>query len=172
MPRVLPLVALLLVMAILSSCELPDLLRGELPGEGSHPGSGGLSSQVTKEVDSLRLVLQTPKSSYRLGEPIPLKFEVINTGATPVELTFPTGQRFDLLIRREGELIWRWSFGKQFIQVVSQVRLEPDQVLSFEVEWPQVDNLGNAVPPGRYEAIALLMITTPLESTELSIWIE
>jgi len=173
----------LLSVGLLSGCEkgtpiglLPPPGSGSSSsaGEGSEPergqGRGGETIQMVKDLQGLKLVLQTERGTYSLGEPVPLRFEVTNTGEEPVELAFSTGQRFDFLIERDGEPVWHWAYGKQFIQVVTQLTLEPGQSLTYEVVWPQVDNAGRAVPPGSYRATALLTAATePLKSGVLTI---
>jgi hypothetical protein len=170
--KIMPIMVLVLaMMLILSGCEIEDLIfpvEGDRPGDVGSPDEGP-PSRAVKELDGLKLVLETAKEAYPLGEPIPLKFELINTGSTPVEFTFSSGQRFDFLVKKGERTIWRWSFGKQFIQVLGQITLEPGQSLSFEADWPQVDNLGNAVPPGEYVVLALLTSIEPLESAPLVI---
>ena len=176
-----PLLVLLLSVGPLSGCGMGSFLGlppspsadADTDPEGLRPGQGREGvTQVVKDLQGIKLVLQTEKGSYLLGEPVPLKLEVANTREEAVEFTFPSGQRFDFLIERAGKEVWRWSFGKQFIQVFTSLTLEPGQSVTYEVEWPQVDNAGRAVPPGSYAATALLTATEPLESGTLTIRIK
>lgn len=146
-----------------------------LPGDGAEDGGPDKDSsdshQVIKELDEIKLVLQTVKGPYSSGEPVPLKFEVINTGSEAVQFTFSSGQKFDFLIKHNDKVIWHWSHDKLFIQAFSQLVLEPDQSVTYEAEWPQVDNVGDPVPSGAYRAIAVLTATELLESEPLAIQI-
>lgn len=77
----------------------------------------------------------------------------------PLRLTFPTGQRFDLVIRNEkGEVVFRWSDGKAFTQV-----LGTEMVLG-ERNWVIDVPLGTgntALPQGRYVAEGWLTAEGP-----------
>jgi len=164
-----------LIMLIFTGCDgIIDIIPPTNHSVTDNSSEGGSDSQIMaiKEMDKVKLILQTEKKSYSIGEPVPLRFEVINISSEAIEFTFPTGQQFDFLLRNREQVIWRWSYGKQFIQIITKISIEPGQSLIYRVEWPQVDNLGNPVPPGKYKAIALLMVTTPLESPALAIQVE
>lgn len=173
MMRKILLTIVVSTMFILSGCGMISNIfppAGDRLGNNGGPDEGS-ANRAIREVDGLELVLQTTKASYPAGEPVPLKFKVINNGSEAVEFTFSSGQKFDFLVKHDGKVIWRWSFGKQFIQVFSQITLEADQAVTYEVGWPQVDNMGNPVPAGEYEALALLTAIEPLESGALIIQI-
>lgn len=171
-------ILLLLALAIaftLTGCGGLDIFISRNDGSsgdrnGGYPGPS--DREAIKVLGGIKLVLQTAKESYLVGEPVPLKFEITNTGSEAAQLTFPSGERFDFLVKHDGQEIWRWSYGKQFIQVLTQLTLEPGQSITYEIEWPQVDNAGNSVPSGAYEAIALLTATEPLESAPLTVQIQ
>src|SRR5256885_17031198 len=64
----------------------------------------------------------------------------VNTAGAPVSVTFTSGQRFDLVIRRpRGDAVWRWSHDKAFIQVIQTLTLQPGDRLSFKIPWDQTD---------------------------------
>ncbi|HID10582.1 MAG TPA: hypothetical protein EYP17_04695, partial [Candidatus Latescibacteria bacterium] len=125
--------------------------------------------EAVKELDGLKLVLWTEKESYPAGEPVPLKFEVINIGSIAAHFIFSSSRRFDLLVKQDGRVIWQWSRGKYFLQVFTEVVLKPGESLAFGARWPQVDSAGNSVPPGSYEVLALLTAAEPVESAPLMI---
>jgi hypothetical protein len=72
-----------------------------------------------------------------------------NTHEKPVELSFRTSQRFDVLVRNErGAEVYRWSADKGFLQVLGVERLTGET--NFAIEFPLNDVTGQALPPGRY----------------------
>ncbi|TLN00317.1 hypothetical protein FDZ73_19825 [bacterium] len=87
---------------------------------------------------------------YRSGEPVELALIKANLSPAPVFFTYPTSQRFDFAVYRDGQEIWRWSFDKVFIQVIETVTLNPFETVTYRVTWPQVNNQGRQVPPGIY----------------------
>jgi hypothetical protein len=168
---------LMLSMILVTGCTkdialLPPVDAGQDNPPDESPSSG---YKVTKDIGSLRLILQTDQETYSLGIPIPLRFEVVNIGSVPIQLTFSTSRNFDLLVKSDGALIWGLSFGKHYLQVITELTLEPGQSRTFAASWAQVDNAGNPVPAGAYEIVALLPATTasePLESAPLVIQIK
>lgn len=111
---------------------------------------------VQRTVGPLVLELTLDKATYLAGEPVEARVVLRNTGAAPVTVHFPSGQRFDLVVRRRGALVWRWSHDKAFIQVVQDVTLDAGRALAFSASWPQVDLQGRRVEPGTYEAVGVL----------------
>jgi hypothetical protein len=106
----------------------------------------------------LRLDASLPHAAYRPGEPVEVVLRVRNAGSAPVPVTFASGQRFDLVVRRpRGDEVWRWSHDKAFIQVFETVTLKPGDVLAYQVTWDQQDYQGRRVDSGSYQVIAVFM---------------
>lgn len=60
---------------------------------------------------------------------------VENTGARPVDLTFPDGQTVEVVI--EGtDTHWRYGADRLFTQAMRTETLEPGACLQERVEWP------------------------------------
>ena len=110
-------------------------------------------------------------------DPIPtLRAEIIleNSTGGPLELTFNTGQKFDVVIRNDaGEEVWRWSEGRAFTFAIEMVDLQ--DVRTWEVEkrlgegnepWPagvytveaELTNAG----PRRFAAMVSIILTDPV----------
>jgi hypothetical protein len=72
---------------------------------------------------------------------------VTNTGPDPVDLTFRSGKRADVVVTDtdSGEEVWRWSQGRMFTQAISTVELAPGETLDRSFTWSDP-------PAGRYEA--------------------
>lgn len=83
-----------------------------------------------------------------------------STTGGPIELTFPTSQRFDLEIRNErGEAVRRWSDGRMFLTVLAEETVDIERNYVFEV--PLADREGNPLPAGRYVAEGWLATEGP-----------
>jgi hypothetical protein len=64
------------------------------------------------------------RANYEPGQTMTARFTVRATQPDPLELTFPSGQRFDLLFRNErGDTVFRWSEGRAFTQVLGTERI-------------------------------------------------
>ena len=84
------------------------------------------SQYVQAEPDRLKVVLIADKVIYTPGEPIMLTLRLINDASKPISLSFPTAQRFDLLVQnQQGREVWRWSAGRFFAQMLGEEVLKP-----------------------------------------------
>ncbi|MFQ5962282.1 MAG: BsuPI-related putative proteinase inhibitor, partial [Candidatus Methylomirabilales bacterium] len=99
----------------------------------------------------LNLAVSAGDRTFKTGQPIPLELVVRYGGKDPLTLNFSTSQRYDFQIEKEGEILWRWSDGRMFAQVVGQ--------FSLSSELPQVRYRAlfqGRLPPGQYKARGLL----------------
>lgn len=177
MKGVISLILAFAVMLVITGCGLNFAPFSPTDEGSSNPGVKSPSNgyKATREIGNLQLILQTDKETYSTGELIPLRFAAINTGSAPIKLTFSTSKEFDLIVKREGDPIWQLSFGKYYLQVITELPLGPGQPLTFKAGWLQVDNAGNQVPAGIYEIVALLPASTagePLESAPLVVQVK
>lgn len=105
----------------------------------------------------LRLELSLAKAAYVPGEPVQATLTLRHEGESPTRVQFTSGQRFDLLVRRGGALVWRWSDDKAFVQVIQDVTLRPGETLSFSAAWNQQDLQGRRASPGDYEIVGVFL---------------
>jgi len=101
------------------------------------------------------------KPVYVAGEPVEVRLTLRNGGESPLRVQFGSGQRFDVIVRRRGALVWRWSYDKAFVQVIQDVTLRPGETLSFGAAWGQVDLQGRRAEPGDYEIIGVFLGRVP-----------
>ncbi len=74
---------------------------------------------------------------------------VTNNGHEPVQLSFPTSQRYDFVVETPGgEEIWRWSDGMGFLQALSQETLAPGDSWEMEAVWDPGERQGDLVATG------------------------
>ena len=103
------------------------------------------------EITGLKLRLTANKAVYAPREPITLTLRVVNETSSPVRLSFPTSQRFDLVMQDgNAREVWRWSAGWVFAQMLGEETLNPSGAeLRFEAT-----ARGN-FPPGFYTVTGL-----------------
>ncbi len=84
--------------------------------------------------------------------------DVANASRKHVELTFPSGQRYDFaVIDSTGHEVWRWSAGRMFTQNMQNKQLPSGDAMQVAETWSDA-------PAGRYTAVATLKSTNyPVE---------
>lgn len=119
-------------------------------GEAGGTGGTGENNRETRRVNGLLYVIFTDRSVYRRGEDVVITLVKRNVTNRNITLRYPTGQRFDFVARRvpEQREIWRWSRGRSFTQVASEVILRPGDSQVFQATWDQRNNRGELVAPG------------------------
>jgi hypothetical protein len=84
----------------------------------------------------LGISFTTDKLIYRVGTTITVNYMLTNLTDKPLVLTFPTTQQYDWTVTdAEGNLVYRWSDGKAFGQVVTQLTIPVGTSDSFESSW-------------------------------------
>ena len=97
--------------------------------------------------------VETDKTVYKLGETVNITFTISNESNVFQKLTFNTAQTYDFVIFNitKNDLgFYRWSQGKMFAQVITEINLEPDEVKIFKEQWNQKSNSGSPVSVGTY----------------------
>lgn len=102
-------------------------------------------SSIVSDSLAASLIVQVRADEVRLV------LQVTNATGSPLAVTFPTQQRFDFAVSRDGERLWAWSGDKVFAQMLTEDTLAPAETWRFEARWMRV-------PPdeGTYAAEARL----------------
>ncbi len=78
-----------------------------------------------------------------VGDEVALSLHVTNRSDSRVEITFPSGQTHDFVVRDSvGREVWRWSKGRMFTQALRNKNLDAKETLSFDVAWHPDDRHG------------------------------
>ncbi len=121
------------------------LLLGACAGSGEHNEPG----MNLGEGDDVAASMEVKVS----GDSVRLILHVTNSGDTPVQLSFPTSQRYDFVVETPaGEKVWRWSDGMSFLQALSQETLAPGDSWDMEAVWDPGDREGEFVAAGELTA--------------------
>jgi len=87
-------------------------------------------------IQDLDISFTTDKLIYRVGTTITVKYTITNLTDKPLVLTFPTIQQYDWTITNaEGKLVYRWSAGKAFAQIVTHLTIPAGASDGFESSW-------------------------------------
>jgi len=83
--------------------------------------------------------------------PVVWRVTVVNDGSDELRMTFPSSQRADVTLTRDGELAYQWSADMLFTQVIGHESLRPGTEKTFVLDESDLD-----VPPGEYELRAVI----------------
>lgn len=78
-------------------------------------------------VDHLLLVLHAGPVHPRTGGSVALRLIALNAGPVPLILRYPTAQRTEFVVSREGREVFRASAGRLYAQQIREVMLRPAQ---------------------------------------------
>jgi hypothetical protein len=154
---------LLLAAGLMAACLGASSSSCSFGGSGDGASGIGPTFVTTLAVDE----------SFDLGEPVVMVLSVRNRLGTPATVEFSTTRQSDFVVvsRSSGNVIWKWSDGKTFDQVVTELELAANETKTFSVTWDQTDSSGQPVPAGEYEARGVLIFEgfdlNPLQSHEM-----
>ncbi|MCE5324101.1 hypothetical protein LLG46_12415 [bacterium] len=94
--------------------------------------------------------VKTSADSYAVSAPVEFTFVVRNTTDKPITYTFPSSKQFDLWITLSDREIYTLSKHRVYLQMLTSLTLQPDEVKTFTATWDQKDDKGKAVGPGTY----------------------
>lgn len=112
-------------------------------------------------------------NQFARGEPVTFELSVRNRTRQEAVLQFSTGHQFDFVVLDDGtrNVRWKWSHGKAFLTVATEIEFAAGETKLFQVTWDQRDNDTQQVPAGEYEARGVMMFsqfaTDPLFSSQL-----
>lgn len=95
-----------------------------------------------------------PAATFAPGQPITFKLSITNRTTVTQSLNFTSTHQHEFLVIGAGQstAAWRWSFGKVFATVMTDLDFVGQETKVFTTTWTQVDNAGNPVASGIYDA--------------------
>ncbi len=141
--------------------------RAGASAQGS-PGPGAAETSPTppeSRADSLKVQISLREGGYALLEPVEMTLTVENIAGRDLKLTFPTAQRYDFIVRKGKQVVWKWSEGMMFAQAISREVLPAGGTISYEVTWDQTGAEDMRPPLGTYTVQGILK-TAPEMGTE------
>ncbi len=106
--------------------------RGAVQEEGAMADRTELSLKVS---DAPLWVNKMPPLNLREEQDQGLTMRVAWAGPGAWQGRAPTAQLHDFTVEHEGRVLWRWSDGRMFAQVVTPVRIEAGKALEFTGAW-------------------------------------
>lgn len=140
--------------------QAQDALPPAAPGSPPLPPGKLLPVTVT---------VATDKKMYGVGDTITFTLTVKNGTKQALSLRFSSGQRYDFKLfdaktpagarPDTGKLLWQWSRGRMFFQMISSEKLEPGKTLTFSDKYEFKPTPGQTVKPlaaGKYALVGIL----------------
>lgn len=90
-----------------------------------------------------------------VGEEVDITYALSNQSFEAVVYQFPSGQMYELEARLRGRCVWRWSEGRLFTRVLTQLYLPAGSRKDFRLSFP----IARGTTPGDYEMAAYLVPT-------------
>jgi len=118
----------------------------------------------TATAEGISASFTTDKLIYRVGTKLTVKYTITNLSDRPLVLDFPTAQQFDWTITDiAGNIIYRWSKGRAFAQVLTHLTIPVGASDGFESSW---DIPRNLAPSGFYVHFTVLADTLGVLKTQ------
>jgi integral membrane sensor domain MASE1 len=135
------------------------------PKPEPRPAAEGESKSVPAP-EAVSLALSLDKGSYAVGERVRVRLVATNATGREVTLRFPSAQRFDLVVRRAGRVVWQWSADMMFAQALASQVLAAGDSLVFEAEWDQSFQDGTNPVLGAYTVQGVVKALPELATEE------
>jgi hypothetical protein len=161
------------VIVMKSTACVAVLLSFLLATYSCQSGSSPLSPGSGEVVKASGLKLVASASGLGTGG-LTFRIDLKNEGKSAVSVEFSDSQVFDLAVSNmAGDLVWKWSHDKAFLQVMWQLDLKPGDVCSRTADWDCKANDGSPLAPGIYRVKAWILSYSPDKdlSVEFSITI-
>lgn len=128
---------------VLSAAVLPTLGNFIKIGASGTPVERTWES--TASSNQLTLALRLDANKYKVGDRMNVTLRLTNGANSRVTLVFSSSQKFDFeVVDESGKEVQKWSSGRFFLQVITEIALEPGETL--EQTLPLVTDL----PTGSY----------------------
>lgn len=105
-----------------------------------------------EQSNGLSVEIEVGDGASQVDEPVDLLLVV--SASEPVTLQFSSGQRFDFVVSKDGEEVWRWSGDQFFTQALGEESLGAGDELRYEAQWTPMEE-------GSYEVVGLVTATNP-----------
>jgi hypothetical protein len=92
------------------------------------------------------------RTTFAVGQPVVLVLRVRNTSEAARTLELPSAQPYDFAVFAEGGEVWRWSRGRMFAQMLTELRFEPGEEKVWREKLGPSAGAATPLSPGRYRA--------------------
>jgi hypothetical protein len=110
---------------------------------------------------TLRDLQGATRGNFRVGETVVFDLQVQNRSDFSRTLSFADARQYDFIVFNAGSrtVRWKWSEGRGFAQVATELLFAPRETKSFRLEWNQLTSSGTVLEVGSYEARGVLVFS-------------
>ncbi|MCH7580512.1 MAG: hypothetical protein IIB22_09740 [Chloroflexi bacterium] len=135
-------------------CDLGEVIAVDIPPPPDCTGKDGLGAD---------LIVSGGRETFSSGENVSLTLVLFNCGDTSMTRGYSSSHMYDFVIQDEaGQVIWHWSNGMVFAQLLTGRTFEPGEKFVHRTIWrqdtddrpllaPELFNGGELVAPGTYQ---------------------
>ncbi len=104
---------------------------------GSTPTPTAPPPSISASHDDLELTLRLDRADYKPGDKLNATIRLANKSPNQeITAMFTSSKKFDLkALDAEGKLIFTWSEGRFFTQVITKATLQPGEILEQTLTW-------------------------------------
>ena len=123
-----------------------------VPRAQTRPAPGDTTAAAPRQADSSRTEMLASSLDVNVsGGDVRMVFHATNRTDRRVEITFPSGQRYDFaVLDSAGREVWRWSADRMFTQAIQTRQLDPNETFTADERWSAGGRMG------RFTAVAEL----------------
>lgn len=114
--------------------RLAPFVVAALAATGCMSGGTPISGD-SRNVGDVTMTFRVEPSRVKAGQSVRLTLSLQNSSGRKVELVFPSGQKYDFWVTRDGRQVWRWSADRFFTQAVVRQTLEGQTGTQFSETW-------------------------------------
>jgi 2',3'-cyclic-nucleotide 2'-phosphodiesterase (5'-nucleotidase family) len=129
-------------------------------GEGTSPPAAGELGEPLGQASASQGGLHYELAMYAKDGAYELHLRVTNDGAAPVQLEFPTAERFDFRVYRGSDIVWNYNHNRFFLQAIQTQTVDPGESLDFKGLWPGTANDRTGLSPGVYHVEGICNLTS------------
>jgi hypothetical protein len=123
---------------------------------------------LENEEPELITYLKTGEEGKKAGESLNICFGIYNISNREIELKYNSGQLYELYLKKDNKVVWKWSDGKFFTMAFMEHNLKPGEGLEYEVEM----TLPGDLLPGEYKLCSELSTINKLKIADIIIEIK
>ena len=118
---------------------------------------------------TLTILVASDHPTYGPGSAALFTLAVDNPTETPITMTFPSAQTYDLVVYSGETEVWRSSAGSAFAAALTERIYPPGVTLLGRERWGWLDTGGTPLPPGTYRVVGTLTAMAPLSGNAVVI---
>ncbi|SER86423.1 Intracellular proteinase inhibitor [Gracilibacillus ureilyticus] len=142
---------ILLMFGLLAACGSSN--SGNESGQANAEEND--QENTTETESAIRDNLEFTAEAEQQQDGITFSFELVNHNEEDVTVTFPSGQQYEIVLKKDDEVVYQFSEGKMFTEALVEETIASGESKTWEEEWQPEQELA----PGEYNVEMQLLPT-------------